>query len=76
LQIGGDNVNIMPQDSAKIEIEDKPTMNLDQAFIQAILTGDKSLVKTDYEDGLRTSAITIAANESAKINKPVKVYQP
>ena len=76
LQIGGDNVNIMPQDSAKMEIEDKPTMNLDQAFIQAIITGDKSLVKTNYEDGLRTAAITIAANESAKINKPVKVYQP
>jgi myo-inositol 2-dehydrogenase/D-chiro-inositol 1-dehydrogenase len=51
-------------------------MDLDQAFIEAILTGNKSLVKTDYEDGLKTTAITLAANESARINKPVKVYQP
>jgi predicted dehydrogenase len=76
LQIGGDSVKVMPQDATTIEIEDKPTMDLDQAFIEAILTGDKSLVKTDYEDGLKTTAITLAANESARINKPVKVYQP
>ena len=66
----------MPEGAATIEIEDKPTLNLDQAFIEAILTGDRSLVKTDYEDGLKTAAITLAANESAKTGEPVKVYQP
>jgi len=75
LQLGGESVSILPKDAATIEIEDKPTLNLDQAFINAIITGDRSLVKNTYEDGLRTAAITIAANESAKVGKPVKVYQ-
>lgn len=76
LQLGRGGVNILPEGAATIEIEDKPTLNLDQAFIEAILTGDRSLVKNDYEDGLKTTAITLAANESAKTGKPVKVYQP
>jgi len=75
LQIGGE-VKILPKDAAEIKVEDKPEMNLDQAFIKAILTGDKSLVKNDFEDGLKTTAITLAANESAKTGKPVEVYQP
>lgn len=76
LQIGGNSVTVLPKDAVKIEVEDKPEINLDQAFIQAILTGDRSLVKTDFEDGLKTTAITLAANESARNGKPVKVYQP
>ncbi len=76
LQLGRGGVTVLPENAATIEIGDKPTLNLDQAFIEAILTGDKSLVKNNYEDGLKTTAITLAANESAKIDKPVKVYQP
>jgi len=75
LQLGREGVTIMPAGTATIEIENKPTLNLDQAFIEAI-TGDHSLVKNNFEDGLKTTAITLAANESAKLNKPVKVYQP
>ncbi len=76
LQLGRGGPTILPEGAATIQIEDKPTLNLDQAFIEAILTGDRSLVKNNYEDGLKTTAITLAANESAKTGKPVKVYQP
>lgn len=76
LQVGRGGVTVLPEGAATIEVEDKPTLNLDQAFIEAILTGDRSLVKNDYEDGLRTTAITLAANESARTGKPVEVYQP
>ncbi|MBM3211869.1 Gfo/Idh/MocA family oxidoreductase [Candidatus Poribacteria bacterium] len=77
LQIGGrEGVSILPAGFATIEIENKPEMNLDQAFIAAILTGDKSLVKNNFEDGLKTTAITLAANKSAKTGMPEKVYQP
>ena len=76
LQLGREGVTVLPKDAATIEIEDKPAMNLDQAFVEAILTGDRSLVKNDFEDGLRTTAITLAANESARTGRPVKVYQP
>jgi len=76
LQLGRGGVTVLPEGAATIEVEDKPTLNLDQAFIEAILTGDRSLVRNNYEDGLKTTAITLAANESAKTSKPVKVYQP
>ena len=76
LQLGKEGVTVLPEGAATIEVEDKPAMDLDQAFIEAILTGDRSLVQNNYEDGLKTIAITLAANESARINKPVKVYQP
>ncbi len=76
LQPGRDSVKIIPEGAATIEIDDKPVLNLDQSFIEAILTGDRSFITDDYENGLKTTAITLAANESAKTNKPVKVYQP
>jgi len=76
LQLGRGGVTVLPEGAATIEVGDKPALNLDQAFIEAILTSDRSLVKNNYEDGLKTTAITLAANESAKTNKPVKVYQP
>ena len=76
LQPGRGDVKILPEGAATIEIDDKPVLNLDQSFIEAILTGDRSLITDDYENGLKTTAITLAANESAKTNKPVKVYQP
>ena len=76
LQPGRDGIKILPDGATTIEISDEPILDLDQSFIEAILTGDTSLVTDDFENGLRTAAITIAAIESAKTSKPVKVYQP
>ena len=76
LQPGNNGVKVLPEGAATIEVDDAPVLDLDQSFIEAILTGDRSLVTDDYENGLKTTAITLAANKSAKINKPVAVYQP
>ena len=76
LQPGRDGVKVSPEGAAAIEVGDSPVLNLDESFIEAILTGDRSLITDDYENGLKTTAITLAANESAKINKPVAVHQP
>jgi len=76
LQPGRDGIKILPDGAATIEIGDEPILDLDQSFIEAILTGDTSPVTDNFENGLKTAAITIAAIESAKTNKPVKVYQP
>lgn len=38
---------------------------MDQAFIQAVATGDTSPMRTDYADGLRSAEVVIAANRSA-----------
>lgn len=44
-----------------------------QAFINAIRTGDTSGIRSDYEDAMRTLAVTLAANESARTGKPVRL---
>ena len=38
----------------------------DDVFVQAIKTGDCSEIHSDYADGVRTLAVTVAANESAQ----------
>jgi len=44
-----------------------------QAFVSAVRTGDASGIKSSYEDAMKTLALTLAANESAKTGKPVKL---
>ncbi|MEM2960922.1 MAG: hypothetical protein QXU67_04895 [Candidatus Bathyarchaeia archaeon] len=40
-------------------------------FIEAILTRDKSLIRTSYEDSYNTMAVSLAANESAMTRKVI-----
>ena len=45
----------------------------DSAFIEAILTENRSKIMSSYEDGLKTIKITHAANESMKTGKSVRL---
>jgi predicted dehydrogenase len=45
----------------------------DRCFINAVKTGDRSMIRSDYEDGLKTAALTIAATESMETGKPVAI---
>lgn len=45
----------------------------DDAFIEAILTGNQELILSTYEDGLKTLAVTLAANQSNETGVPVKL---
>lgn len=47
----------------------------DNAFIDAILTNDRSLILSDYENGLSTLAATLAANDSAAGGKSMKIEE-
>ena len=47
------------------------TYLLDEAFVQAILTGDRSLIRSDYADALKTHRMAFAANESMETGKVV-----
>ena len=47
------------------------TYLLDEAFVQAILTGDRSLIRSDYADALKTHKIAFAANESMETGQVV-----
>lgn len=45
----------------------------DRAFLEAVRTGNQSLVLAPYDEGARTLAVTLAANESATTLKPVQL---
>ncbi|MBE6607260.1 MAG: Gfo/Idh/MocA family oxidoreductase [Ruminococcaceae bacterium] len=40
------------------------TFLLDEAFLKAVMTGDRSLIRSDYADSLKSHKIAFAANES------------
>ncbi|MDC3418033.1 Gfo/Idh/MocA family protein [Aquibacillus salsiterrae] len=45
----------------------------DKAFIQAILTNNEDLILSNYENGLKTLGVTLAANESQQTGNPVQI---
>ncbi|HWD37480.1 MAG TPA: Gfo/Idh/MocA family oxidoreductase [Fimbriimonas sp.] len=45
----------------------------DAAFVKAVQTKDPSGIKSDYADGVKTAAISLAANESIATGKPVSL---
>lgn len=61
----GDTVTVEPEGSYPIPPQPTETMTADAAFVQAVRTGDRSLLLSPYEDGLRTLTVTVAANQSA-----------
>ncbi|MFO8006755.1 MAG: gfo/Idh/MocA family oxidoreductase, partial [Candidatus Brocadiia bacterium] len=48
----------------------------DQAFIEALQTGERSGILSDYADAFRTQAVTCAANESMASGEPVTIEEP
>ncbi|MFA4028299.1 MAG: hypothetical protein GDYSWBUE_000179 [Candidatus Fervidibacterota bacterium] len=65
LRAGEDTVEIAGEPNI-FEIEDR-------AFVQAVLTGDRSLIKSPYSDGAKTAEVTLAANKSMETGKPVSL---
>lgn len=57
----------------------KSSMNFyeeqDKAFIEAVLTGDRKKVLSDYENGLNTLQVTLAANQSNETGMPVTLLE-
>ncbi|MBC7234890.1 MAG: Gfo/Idh/MocA family oxidoreductase [Chloroflexi bacterium] len=45
----------------------------DRAFLDAVRTGDPSLVRSTYEDGVKTLAFCLAATRSIEVGRPVEV---
>ncbi|GAB6991206.1 Gfo/Idh/MocA family protein [Paenibacillus pini] len=51
----------------------QPYIQENEAFIHALRTGDKSLIRSDYADAFKTQQVTCAALESATRGMPVAV---
>jgi predicted dehydrogenase len=53
--------------------EKRPDGSIDAAFVEAVRARDPALVRSDYHDAVRTLAVTLAADESARSGQPVDV---
>ena len=53
--------------SSKVWLKTLPTEtpDADEMFIRAVATGDRSLLRSPFDDALATLAVTLAANQSA-----------
>ena len=43
-----------------------------EVFVKAVSTNDQSLILSDYTDGMKSLAISLAANKSAATGQPVR----
>ena len=46
-------------------------MEIDKAFIKAVMTGSTEGVRSTYPDAVKSLAVTLAANESIETGQPV-----
>ena len=46
--------------------------SIDEVFVQAVLTGDQSLIRSPYSDAVKSLAVSLAMNESARRHAPVR----
>jgi len=65
-------ITVSPEGAATISLPEQG-VSIQQAFIHAIRTGDRSAIRSDYWDALKTTEVTLGANESAKTGKAVKL---
>lgn len=56
------------------QIGDAPRKTIDQVFVEAVQTGDRSAILTPYADAVKSLAVSIAANESARTGTPQPVH--
>lgn len=56
----------------KVEDQEKPGPTIDEVFVNAVKTGDGSAIRSPFSDGVKTLALTLAMNESARTGQAVR----
>jgi myo-inositol 2-dehydrogenase/D-chiro-inositol 1-dehydrogenase len=59
----------------EVKAEGDPNLEMNRAFVRAIQTGDRSLIRSDYDDGMRTFELTYACQLSAERGHPITIGQ-
>ena len=73
VQLDRGDVRIVPEGAATVDVPDSRAQSIDEAFIGAIQTSDQSVIRSSYADGLKSAAVSIAANQSSREGRPVRV---
>ncbi|MBI4530343.1 MAG: Gfo/Idh/MocA family oxidoreductase [Candidatus Latescibacteria bacterium] len=53
----------------------RPDRSIDAVFIEAVRTGDGSAIRSPYTDGVKSLAVSLAANRSGKTGRPEKIKE-
>ena len=53
---------------------DNPYLRESEAFLEAIRTGNRSLIRSDYSDGVRTLAVTLTADEAGRQGRALRCF--
>ncbi|MDW8107633.1 MAG: Gfo/Idh/MocA family oxidoreductase [Armatimonadota bacterium] len=69
----GRMVEVEPNRKEEFFSRDNPYVRESQAFLEAIRTGNRDLIRADYSEGVKTLAVTLAADESGRTGKPIRV---
>jgi len=69
----GRELKVIPEGAAEIPRAGEE-QGIDAAFVQALQTGDPAPIQCDYREGLKSAAVSIAANESAASGKVVECW--
>jgi predicted dehydrogenase len=66
---------VMRPDRQREEIanDNDPNLELNRAFVRAVLNGDRSGIRSDYTDGLRTFEITYACQLAAEQGRVIRL---
>jgi len=72
LRISFESITVSPEGAAEIPLPERG-MSIQEAFIHAVRTGDRSVIRSDYADALKTAEVTLGANQSAQTGKPVQM---
>jgi predicted dehydrogenase len=66
VRVERDSLDIDPPDRYPAPEVPDETPGIDASFVHAVLSGDRSLLRSPYDDAVKTLAITLAANLSAE----------
>ena len=73
-EVGSGGVKVSPEGAADPGPVPDDLGDIDEIFIDAIRTGDRSGIQSDLEDGVRSLDVTLAANRSAESGRPEKPH--
>lgn len=66
-------VNYATGETASYQATLDENLELNRAIITAVATGDRTVLRSDYEDGLKTTVVALAARDSAKTGRPAHI---
>jgi predicted dehydrogenase len=65
VSVQGAEIRVQPEGSYELPPAPAESPGIDEAFVRAVAAGDRALLKSPYDDALRSLAVTLAANRSA-----------